>query len=275
MASGTQTQTHSHTSEASVSIPPPVQYMDVMDAVGGRHQVRIFDESGITARLVEFTGSDQFIANVARVSTTSLMHSSLAEEATRNAGLLNMLVRDRHGSPFEHASMTWVVRAPIFVIRELVRHRIASYNEMSGRYRELPLDFYVPDLHRPLTQVGKPGAYSFTDERNEELHSELFVRLVESYAFAAMSYVRSLSLGVAREVARIVLPVSLFSEIVVTMNVRALTNFLSLRNSTQDSKVPTFPMHEIQLLARLMEADLQLKFPITHAKFIEHGRVPL
>ena len=70
-------------------------------------------------------------------------------------------MRDRHGSPFEHNSMTFFVRAPIFVWREHMRHRIASYNEESGRYRQLEPVFYVPDHRRPVVQVGKTGAYEF------------------------------------------------------------------------------------------------------------------
>ena len=72
-------------------------------------------------------------------------------------------MRDRHGSPFEHNSMTFYVQAPIFVFREFMRHRIASYNEESGRYRELRPVFYVPGPERKLTQIGKPGAYEFVD----------------------------------------------------------------------------------------------------------------
>ena len=77
-------------------------------------------------------------------------------------------MRDRHGSPFEHNSMTFYVQAPIFVFREFMRHRIASYNEESGRYRELRPVFYVPGPERKLIQEGKPGAYVFVDGTPEQ-----------------------------------------------------------------------------------------------------------
>ena len=85
------------------------------------------------------------------------------------AGLINFLMRDRHGTPFEHSSMTFYVQAPIFVFREFMRHRIASYNEESGRYRELRPVFYVPGPQRRLRQQGKPGHYEFVDGTPEQL----------------------------------------------------------------------------------------------------------
>jgi thymidylate synthase (FAD) len=77
-------------------------------------------------------------------------------------------MRDRHGSPFEHNSLTFFVSAPIFVFREFMRHRIASYNEESGRYRELRPVFYVPGRERKLVQEGKPGHYEFVDGSEEQ-----------------------------------------------------------------------------------------------------------
>ena len=101
----------------------------------------------------------------ARVSTQGekTLESAQDEEldAPRSKGLINFLMRDRHGSPFEHNSMTFYVQAPIFVFREFMRHRIASYNEESGRYRELRPVFYVPGPDRNLVQIGKTGAYEF------------------------------------------------------------------------------------------------------------------
>ncbi len=137
-------------------------------------------------------------------------------------------MRDRHGSPFEHNSMTFYVQAPIFVFREFMRHRIASYNEESGRYRELRPVFYVPGRDRDLVQVGKPGAYEFLPGDDEQ--HELVDRLTRERSLAAYEAYRSmLDAGVAREVARIVLPLNLYSSMYVTLNARSLMNFLSLR----------------------------------------------
>src|SRR5699024_5671345 len=88
----------------------------------------------------------------------------------RDKGLIRFLMRDRHGSPFEHNSFTFYVEAPIFVFREFMRHRTASYNEESGRYREMRPVFYVPSADRNLIQIGKPGAYVF-EPGTEEQHA--------------------------------------------------------------------------------------------------------
>ena len=186
----------------------------------------------MTVELVRSSASDADVLFAARVSTQgeqTLEAAAAGTEATaRDRGLINYLMRDRHGSPFEHNSMTFYVQAPIFVFREFMRHRIASYNEESGRYRELNPVFYVPGADRNLVQVGKPGAYDFlpgTPEQTALVEAES--RRVSTEAFEA--YQRMLDAGVAREVARIVLPLNIYSSMYVTMNARSLMNFLSLR----------------------------------------------
>ena len=111
--------------------------------------------SDVTVELVKAVARDADVLFAARVSTKG--ESSLEDvdaDATRSQGLINYLMRDRHGSPFEHNSMTFFVSAPIFVFREFMRHRMASYNEESGRYRELRPVFYSPG---PAAQVGPGG----------------------------------------------------------------------------------------------------------------------
>jgi thymidylate synthase (FAD) len=175
-------------------------------------------------------------------------------------------------SPFEHNSMTFYVRAPIFVFREHMRHRIASYNEESGRYRELQPVFYVPGRDRKLVQEGKPGRYVFvdgTDEQHELVEAE--TRRVCEEAYAA--YQRMLGAGVAREVARIVLPLTIYSSMHVTMNARSLMNFLSLRTKREDSHFPSFPQREIEMVAERMEEEWARLMPLTHAAYEKNGRV--
>jgi thymidylate synthase (FAD) len=149
--------------------------------------------------LVEHAGSDEFICKAARVST--LAAESL--ETTESSGLINFLMKNRHGSPFEHGMMTFRITAPIFVWREFMRHRIGfSYNEQSGRYMEMLPVFYVPPPNRPLLQVGKPGAYSFEPGatwQQEITRSELF----RVYDNAWPGYQYLLARGIAKEVARI------------------------------------------------------------------------
>ena len=88
-------------------------------------------------------------------------------------GLIRFLMRDRHGSPFEHNAFRFHVRCPIFVAREWFRHRIGSFNEFSLRYAKATDDFYVPEAADVRTQVGKPGAYRFepVDDELAETHA--------------------------------------------------------------------------------------------------------
>jgi len=175
-------------------------------------------------------------------------------------------------SPFEHNSMTFYVQAPIFVFREFMRHRIASYNEESGRYRELRPVFYVPDTDRNLVQEGKPGAYVFvpgTEEQYETVDGATREACTQAYT----AYQKMLAAGVAREVARGVLPVATYSSMYVTMNARSMMNFLSLRTKREDSAFPSYPQREIEMVAEKMEAFWSELMPLTYAAFNANGRV--
>jgi thymidylate synthase (FAD) len=232
--------------------------------------------SDVTVEMVRHSASDSDVLFAARVSTQgeqTLESAASGEDATeKDRGLINYLMRDRHGSPFEHNSMTFYVQAPIFVFREFMRHRIASYNEESGRYRELRPVFYVPGPDRHLVQVGKPGAYEFepgTPEQLELTQKEVETVCREAYA----SYQRMLEAGVAREVARVVLPVTLYSSMYVTMNSRSLMNFLSLRTKREGTFFPSFPQREIEMVADKMEALWSPLMPMTAEAFTRNGRV--
>ncbi|MEZ7822405.1 MAG: FAD-dependent thymidylate synthase [Candidatus Nanopelagicales bacterium] len=229
--------------------------------------------SDITVELVRANASDADVVFAARVSTVG--EQSLEDvdaDPQRSVGLINYLMRDRHGSPFEHNSMTFFVKAPIFVWREHMRHRIASYNEESGRYRELLPVFYVPSHERPLVQSGKPGAYEF--HPGTPAQSELVERTIQESCTAAYSgYLEMLEAGVAREVARMVLPVTIYSSAYVTMNARALMNFLSLRRKVEGSHFVSYPQREIEMVAEVYEDHFAELMPLTHSAFNEHGRV--
>lgn len=232
--------------------------------------------SDVTVELVRASAHDSDVLFAARVSTQgekTLDAAAAGDDATaRDRGLINYLMRDRHGSPFEHNSMTFYVQAPIFVFREFMRHRIASYNEESGRYRELNPVFYVPGPERNLVQVGKPGAYEFlpgTPEQSSLVDAE--VRSVCETAYA--SYQRMLDAGIAREVARAVLPVTIYSSMYVTMNARSLMNFLSLRTKREGTTFPSFPQREIEMVAEKMEQHFAELMPLTAETFDANGRV--
>ena len=207
----------------------------------------------MTVELVKASASDADVIWAARVSTageTSL--EDVGSDPERSKGLINYLARERHGSPFEHTSMTFFVSAPIFVFREFMRHRIASYNEESGRYRELSPVFYIPDQSRKLIQIGKTGAYDFVDGTSDQFSGSV-AAMKRAYEAAYVEYKNMLDLGIAREVARTVLPVGLYSSMYVTMNARALMNFLSLRTKHEGSHFPSYPQREIEMVAEKME----------------------
>lgn len=232
--------------------------------------------SDMTVELVRHTASDADVLFAARVSTQGEQSLSAArsraEVSERDRGLINYLMRDRHGSPFEHNSLTFYVQAPIFVFREFMRHRIASYNEESGRYRELLPVFYVPGPERNLIQVGKPGAYEFkpgSEEQQSLVHSEITKVCSAAYD----SYTRMLEMGVAREVARAVLPLTVYSSMYVTINARSLMNFLSLRTMREGTHFPSFPQREIEMVAEKMENFWKSLMPITWETFNSNGRV--
>lgn len=219
--------------------------------------------------IVESAGSDELICKAARVST--LGAASLDTE--ESAGLINFLMKNRHGSPFEHGFMTFRITAPIFVWREFMRHRIGfSYNEQSGRYMEMLPVFYIPMQERPLIQIGKPGHYDFVpgDIIDYELTE---ARLKRSYEEAWSSYKHLLDEGIAKEVARMCLPVAIYSTAYVTCNPRSIMSFLSLRTKNDLSMFPSYPQWEIEQVARNMEELFADLFPITHKTFMDNGRV--
>jgi thymidylate synthase (FAD) len=229
--------------------------------------------SDVTVELVRSSAQDSDVLFAARVSTKGEQSLEDVEaDAERSKGLINFLMRSRHGTPYEHNSMTFYVHAPIFVFREHMRHRVASYNEESGRYRELRPVFYLPGPDRKLVQEGKPGHYTFVEgtvEQHELVDTETRRVCTEAYA----AYRRMLDAGVAREVARIVLPLTIYSSMYVTFNARSLMNFLSLRTRRDDAAFPSFPQREIEMVAEQMEAHWARLMPLTHAAFEANGRV--
>jgi thymidylate synthase (FAD) len=212
-------------------------------------------------RLDGAMADDLSVVNGARVSFAR--HK--AEMDDSDAGLIRFLMRERHGTPFEHNAFRFHIRAPIFVAREWFRHRIGSFNEFSMRYAKATDDFYVPEPEDVRSQVGKPGAYSFEpvdDELAERAREEL--RDVYEHAFA--TYERLVEAGVARELARLAMPVGAYTEFFWTVNARALMNFVSLRAAETAQR-------EIRRYAEAVEAFFAEKMPVTHAAFVAAGRV--
>jgi thymidylate synthase (FAD) len=203
--------------------------------------------------------SDLAVVNAARVS----FNQASDEMTERDAGLIRFLMRNRHGSPFEHGYFRFLVKAPLFVVREHHRHRAGhSYNEWSGRYSQIEAEYYVPEHVR--TQVGKPGAYTFepVDEKIKELTQR---EIDENATRAFQTYERLLEQGVAKEVARAVLPLSTYTKYFWSCNPRSLMHFCMLRNSND-------AMFEIRQYAAAAESFLEAHMPVTHAAFVANDR---
>ena len=212
-------------------------------------------------RLDDAMADDLSVVNSARVS----FGRRVVEMTDGDAGLIRFLTRERHGTPFEHNAFRFHVRCPIFVAREWFRHRVGSFNEFSMRYAKATDDFYVPEPDDVRTQVGKPGAYSF-EPVEPELAEAARDELRAVYEAAFETYERLVEQGVARELARAVLPVGAYTEFYWTVNARALMNFVSLRNADTAQR-------EIRRYAEAVERFLAERMPVTHAAFVAAGRV--
>jgi thymidylate synthase (FAD) len=211
-------------------------------------------------RLDGVLADDLSVVNAARVSFARRKE----EMDESDAGLIRFLMRERHGTPFEHNAFRFHVRTPIFVAREWFRHRIGSFNEFSMRYARATDDFYVPAPEDVRTQVGKPGSYSF-EPVDDELAEETREELRAVYEAAYSTYERLVERGVARELARAALPVGAYTEFYWTVNARALMNFVSLRAAEAAQR-------EIRRYADAVEELFAGQMPITHAAFVANDR---
>jgi thymidylate synthase (FAD) len=241
-------------------------------------QVKVLDHGH-----VHFIGSmatDLDVVNAARVSLNSSSTWEVETEvigegagvgldfrnhnvlSDRDKGLIKFLMRERHGTPFEHGYFKFRVKAPLFVFREWHRHRVGhSYNEWSARYSKLEPEFYVPD--KVLVQAGKPGAYTFLDAGQEKTNicrNYLLASYRESYA----TYEFLLDQGISKQQARLALPVATYSEMIWSCNPRSLMHFLSLRDSEH-------AQHEIREYAKVIAEIFSSIMPVTYEAFVSNG----
>jgi thymidylate synthase (FAD) len=211
-------------------------------------------------RLDAVMADDLSVVNAARVSFARHKEAMDASDE----GLIRFLMRERHGTPFEHNSFRFHIRCPIFVAREWFRHRIGSFNEFSMRYAKATDDFYVPAPEDVRTQVGKPGAYTF-ETVEPELAESTRETLESVYRTAYAAYEELVEAGIAREIARCVLPVGAYTEFFWTVNARALMNFVSLRAAETAQR-------EIRYYADAVESFLAERMPVTHEAFVANDR---
>ena len=218
---------------------------------GDSNPIPVLDKGFVS--LVDFMGGDLAVVQAARVS---FGQESKGDERDRK--LINYLMRHEHGTPFEMSVFKFHVKAPIFVARQWFRHRVGSYNEISYRYVEVEDEFYVPEELRAQDTKNKQASFggSFTEEQNAEGRA-----LIEaSYAEAYEKYRELLQMGVAREMARVVLPVGMYTQFYVAYNARSLMNFIRLRTGEGAQA-------EIRLYAEAMNQIFKERMPWTHAAF--------
>lgn len=219
--------------------------------------IRVLDHGFV--RLDDCMADDLSVVNAARVSFAQRSE----EMGDRDHGLVRFLMREKHATPFEHSVFRFHVKCPIFVAREWMRHR-NSYNEWSGRYSQLEPEFYVPEAGDVRTQVGKPGAYTF-DPVDADLAEHARQTQREAYDHAYRAYEDLLERGVAKEIARNVLPVGIYTQFYWTVNARSLMNFVSLRNAETAQR-------EIQRYAEAVERLFAERMPVTYEAFLAAER---
>lgn len=219
--------------------------------------IEVFPPYG-TVELVDSCANDLSVVNAARVSFAK----ESMEYSKSDSKLLRFLMLEHHGTPFEHNYMRFRVRAPIFVFWDWKRHRIASYNVESARYIPLRPDFYIPKFARK--QIGKPGSYTFEefDDQTIWLQENLQTYANDGY----VRYCEAIERGIAKEQARLFMPMHLYVEFLFSVNARALMNFLSLRNDSN-------AIYEIQQYAKAIEKLWSGVMPDTAKAFVDSGRV--
>lgn len=226
----------------------------------------------MTVTVKQMMGDDELICDAARCSTLGEEADEYVRSASNDQGLISFLMKNRHGSPFAHGAITFIVKAPLFVWREHMRHTVhVSYNEESGRYRKLKPEFYKPEKAR--TQTGKAGHYEIVDTDDEVMNHDMSCAIEWANIRAYKMYEEMLRRGIAREVARMVLPVNIMSTAYVTFNPRSLMNFLSLRVDSPTARFQTKPQREINMVADEYERVFAELWPWTHRAFEDCGRV--
>lgn len=244
--------------------------------------VEVKFSSDLSVKLLECSGDgDLGICAAAKVSTLGAMESN-DKTSQAQSGLIRYLMKQRHGSPFEHNMLRFMVHVPIFVFREWHRHRIGwSYNEESGRYKVLAPLFYIPPPERPMFKVedwkpGRPKFLRIDEMPNSEVAREIYENKCRSdrvmYGHAYATYLEQIEAGFDPGIARDCLPVGIYSSMYATCNARSLMHFLSLRTYCEEAEKVSYPLWEIDQAARQIELYFQINFPITHAAFVEFGR---
>lgn len=224
--------------------------------------------SDVTVELIDSMGTEDRVVQVAKVSTLG----PDSRDAEGNVRLLKYLFRDQHGVPFEHVLFTFYLEVPIFVSRQIVKHRLSSINEESGRYREFMPNFYSPRDDRKIIQVGPTGKYVFEHGSPDQMQAVRWVLESNAQAFWD-NYEKLLEIGIAKEVARMHMPVNTYTSMFLTINMRSLMNFMAKRKEWEGAAVVSHAQDEIELVTDQMAAIIKEKFPNVWEAFEESNYV--
>lgn len=205
------------------------------------HSVDPLGDQISSISLVRVSGGDVDVVNAARVS----YGKTVTQISEKDTGLIRFLLEHEHTSPFEHNQLSFRVKAPIFVVRQWMRHRMNSYNEISYRYVKAPLEFYTPPYFRHQDVKNRQASVgAFKDSSLELVYQNTIQTAVQAYE-------QLLQQGVCRELARGVLPLCTYTQFIFTCNLHSLMHFLRLRLHAGAQK-------EIRMYANAM---LQLALP--------------
>ena len=215
-------------------------------------KLEVLDKGFVT--LIDYMGSDLRTVNAARISFGK--QKEVFDE--KDEGLVKYLAEHEHQSPFRHNKVTFHVKAPIFVLRQWMKHRIDSeFNELSGRYVEFPPDdFYIPDIFRQQSVDNKQGSAG-------EVESNTAAQLMYTVSCenSIRDYQRLISMGVCREQARCILPLGMYSEVFWTASLQTIAHFVKLRNESH-------AQWEIQQYAIVVEQLTKELFPVSYKHLI-------
>ncbi len=209
-------------------------------------------------RLVDYLGSDQRIVQSARVS-----YGEGTKTYRQDKGLINYLLRNDHTSPFEQVVFTFHVKMPIFVARQWTRHRTARMNEISGRYSVMKDEVYIPSPDSIALQSEDNKQGRAADPVSKEMADEVISIMHEDSERAFGNYHKLLDMGIAREISRIDLPLSLYTEFYWEIDLHNLFHFLKLR-------LDNHAQYEIREYGKVMLEIVRKVCPIATEAFENH-----
>ena len=184
---------------------------------------KIYQDGNGTASLIDFMGSDKRVVDAARVSFLKDDHAD-SQLTERDKKLIKFLAAHNHTSPFEHCLATFVLKVPLFVRSQIMRHRTFSYNEVSRRYTSEQIDFWKPETMRGQAKDN----LQCSDGVVESSEADSIFKIATEFSFA--SYQQLIEAGVSREIARGVLPQSTYTTFYMTGNLHNWIKFIKLRD---------------------------------------------